>query len=228
MCPGGYPIQESQNWQSAFLPGIFQGTYIDTAAHGPRQADREHPQQPSCRWRSSAASSTCCSALNRAPRSAAGSRTRNWKRASSRSNWRIGCRWRRADAFDISREPEHIRELYGPGTQARQTPHRAAAGRTRRAVRAGLARRGPAVGQPRRPRSQPPQAGQGNAIKPIGALLKDLKQRGLLEDTLVIWGGEFGRTPDGRAAERRAERRQDQRPRPQPLRLHRCGWPAAA
>src|SRR4051794_36562293 len=29
MCPGGYPIQESQNWQSAFLPGAFQGTYID-------------------------------------------------------------------------------------------------------------------------------------------------------------------------------------------------------
>src|SRR3954466_14524118 len=30
MCPGGYPIQESQNWQCGFLPGIFQGTYIDT------------------------------------------------------------------------------------------------------------------------------------------------------------------------------------------------------
>src|SRR5205823_10030312 len=30
MCPGGYPIQESQNWQSAFLPGVFQGTYIDS------------------------------------------------------------------------------------------------------------------------------------------------------------------------------------------------------
>jgi uncharacterized protein (DUF1501 family) len=31
--------------------------------------------------------------------------------------------------------------------------------------------------------------------KPIAGLLRDLKQRGLLEDTLVIWGGEFGRTP---------------------------------
>ena len=30
MCPEGYPIQESQNWQSAFLPGIYQGTYINT------------------------------------------------------------------------------------------------------------------------------------------------------------------------------------------------------
>ncbi|MDQ3621441.1 MAG: DUF1501 domain-containing protein [Verrucomicrobiota bacterium] len=32
--------------------------------------------------------------------------------------------------------------------------------------------------------------------QPIGALLADLKERGLLEDTLVVWGGEFGRTPD--------------------------------
>lgn len=32
--------------------------------------------------------------------------------------------------------------------------------------------------------------------KPLAALLKDLKQRGLLQDTLVVWGGEFGRTPD--------------------------------
>jgi uncharacterized protein (DUF1501 family) len=32
--------------------------------------------------------------------------------------------------------------------------------------------------------------------QPIAALLNDLKQRGLLEETLVIWGGEFGRTPD--------------------------------
>ena len=33
------------------------------------------------------------------------------------------------------------------------------------------------------------------ADRPIGALLTDLKQRGLLQDTLVVWGGEFGRTP---------------------------------
>ena len=39
--------------------------------------------------------------------------------------------------------------------------------------------------------------------KPVAALVRDLKQRGLLEDTLVVWGGEFGRTPfrEGRTAE---------------------------
>ncbi len=44
--------------------------------------------------------------------------------------------------------------------------------------------------------------------KPIAALLKDLKSRGLLDETLVIWGGEFGRTPvaDGRYPDKRAGR----------------------
>ncbi|MEY4482796.1 MAG: hypothetical protein RL693_248, partial [Verrucomicrobiota bacterium] len=36
--------------------------------------------------------------------------------------------------------------------------------------------------------------------KPIAGLIKDLKSRGLLEDTLVIWGGEFGRTPTAQGA----------------------------
>ena len=38
--------------------------------------------------------------------------------------------------------------------------------------------------------------------KPVAALINDLKQRGLLDETLVIWGGEFGRTPfrEGRTA----------------------------
>jgi len=39
--------------------------------------------------------------------------------------------------------------------------------------------------------------------QPIGALLKDLKQRGLLDETLVVWGGEFGRTPFAQGADGR-------------------------
>src|SRR5437764_2756665 len=37
MCPGGYPLLESQNWQSGFLPGVFQGTYIDTKHTDPER-----------------------------------------------------------------------------------------------------------------------------------------------------------------------------------------------
>jgi hypothetical protein len=39
--------------------------------------------------------------------------------------------------------------------------------------------------------------------KPIAALLRDLKSRGLLQDTLVLWGGEFGRTPTAQGADGR-------------------------
>ena len=56
--------------------------------------------------------------------------------------------------------------------------------------------------------------------QPCAALVKDLKQRGLLDDTLVIWGGEFGRTPMVQGGERR--------PRSSSQLLHACGWPAAA
>lgn len=40
-----------------------------------------------------------------------------------------------------------------------------------------------------------PAAGAGSADQPTAALIRDLKRRGMLDDTLVIWGGEFGRTP---------------------------------
>ena len=42
----------------------------------------------------------------------------------------------------------------------------------------------------------------GTMDKPVAALIKDLKDRGMLEETLIVWGGEFGRTPfrEGRTA----------------------------
>jgi uncharacterized protein (DUF1501 family) len=43
----------------------------------------------------------------------------------------------------------------------------------------------------------------GQIDKPIAGLLSDLKQRGLLNDTIVLWGGEFGRTPTGQGADGR-------------------------
>ena len=54
--------------------------------------------------------------------------------------------------------------------------------------------------------------------KPIAALLTDLKARGLLDETLVVWGGEFGRTPMAQGSDGR-----DHNPFGLP-----CGWPAAA
>ena len=58
------------------------------------------------------------------------------------------------------------------------------------------------LGRPRQPESGPRQL-CGQVDKPIAGLLKDLKQRGLLDETLVVWGTEFGRTPGAQGSDGR-------------------------
>src|SRR5947207_7190074 len=95
-----------------------------------------------------------------------------------------------SDAFDLGKEPQQIRDLYGSGTQGRQLL--IARRLLERGVRFVQVWHGD--GQPwdnhddlevnhRKLAKQSDQA--------IGALLKDLKQRGMLADTLVVWGGAF-------------------------------------
>jgi uncharacterized protein (DUF1501 family) len=98
------------------------------------------------------------------------------------------------DAFDISKEPEEIRKMYGKGTQARQMLI------TRRLIERGVrfVQVWHGEGQPWDNHDDLEQNHRklaGECDQPIAALLKDLKMRGLLDETLVIWGGEFGRTP---------------------------------
>ena len=64
MCPGGYPLQESQNWQAGFLPGVFQGTYVDTQAHRRGEARRVRQEQDDPGRPTSGSSSTCSRKLN--------------------------------------------------------------------------------------------------------------------------------------------------------------------
>ncbi|MEW6304291.1 MAG: DUF1501 domain-containing protein [Verrucomicrobiota bacterium] len=100
------------------------------------------------------------------------------------------------DVLDIRSEPEHIRKLYGIGT-----------GKDLFARQCLLARRMAEAGVRFIEITAPVNWDHHNLLKnslaescaltdrPIAALLTDLKQRGLLADTLVIWAGEFGRTP---------------------------------
>ena len=98
------------------------------------------------------------------------------------------------DAFDLSKEPEHIQKMYGEGVQARQMMM--ARRLLERGVRFVQVWHG--AGQPWDSHDDI-QTNHGRLARecdqPIAALIKDLKQRGMLDDTLVIWGGEFGRTP---------------------------------
>jgi hypothetical protein len=192
MCPGGYPIQESQNWQSAFLPGAYQGTYINTQH---QQLDRliENIRNSTVSREQQRQQLDLLRQLNerhlekRAADGQLEARIQSFELA-------YGMQRDAEDAFDVSREPQYIRDMYGPGVQARHILI------ARRLLEKGVRfiQIWHGEGQPwdnhddlevnhRRLARQCDQA--------IGALLKDLKQRGMLDDTLVIWGGEFGRTP---------------------------------
>ncbi len=95
------------------------------------------------------------------------------------------------DAFDLSREPKHIRDLYGEKGQGRQLLL------ARRLVERGVRfvqvwHNGWDTHDMNDERHRELAA---ECDQPLHALLTDLKDRDMLKDTLVIWGGEFGRTP---------------------------------
>ena len=99
--------------------------------------------------------------------------------------------------FDISREPQHVRDAYG------DTKFGKSCLLARRLVEDGV--RFVTVYYTSNDNNQPWDTHTSHdsthkklcaaADQPSAALIADLKQRGLLDDTLVIWGGEFGRTP---------------------------------
>jgi hypothetical protein len=94
------------------------------------------------------------------------------------------------DAFDITKEPEEIKEMYGKSEMgARMLVARRL---VERGVRFVQVNAGGWDHHGNLQRALPAKAGEIDG--PAAALLKDLKQRGMLDSTLVIWGGEFGRT----------------------------------
>jgi hypothetical protein len=192
MCPGGYPIQESQNWQAGFLPGVHQGTYIDTQF---TEIDRliEHINNKFVTRDQQRRQLDLLQQLNEQHREA---RTGDPQLDARIHSFELAYRMQTdaADAFDVSREPQSILDMYGPGTQARQI-----------LIARRLVERGVRFVQVWHGAGQPwdnhddievnHRKLAGQCDQAIGALLKDLKARGMLDETLVLWGGEFGRTP---------------------------------
>jgi len=192
MSPGGFPDAGPQNWRSAFLPGAYQGTYVDTRS---TQIEKlvENVRNARISTAEQGRQLELLRELNERHRQ---ERDRNAQIESRIQSFELGYRMQleATDAFDVSREPESIRRMYGEGTQARQILI------ARRLVERGVRfvqvwHSAGAVWD----HHENLEAGHRKLAKEcdqaIGALLKDLKQRGMLDDTLVIWGGEFGRTP---------------------------------
>ena len=100
-----------------------------------------------------------------------------------------------AEVFDLNREPAATRALYGDERPtAANCSSRAGFWSTASASSRSTA--GPTSPGTTTTTSRPSTADwPANGTSPIAAFLSDLKRRGMLDDTLVIWGGEFGRTP---------------------------------
>ena len=192
MCPGGMPLLDSQNWQSGFLPGAFQGTYVDPKQ---QQLDKliEHVANKSAPNGWQRKQLDLLHSLNAAHQA---KRPGNEALESRIQSFELAYRMQTeaSEAFDVGREPQATRDAYGPGDQARSILM--ARRLVERGVRFVQVSHGPVQpwdshddleAQHRRLAKETDQA--------IGALLTDLKRLGLLESTLVIWGGEFGRTP---------------------------------
>ncbi len=203
----------ANNWRAAFLPGAFQGTLVSNVS---APADKIIANIKSYH-----------ASMEDQRKQLDLLKTLNEKHAQELKNDAIleariqsfelafKMQTEATDVFDVNKEPQNIRAMYGDSEIGRRMLI------ARRLVENGV-------------RFVQVWAGswdhhtdvKGNLAKqaelidqPIGALLRDLKQRDMLKDTLVVWGGEFGRTP-----------RHDKGARGEPGRDHHskafCAWMA--
>jgi hypothetical protein len=192
MCPGGMPLLESQNWQNGFLPGVFQGTYID-----PKQTDVEklvefvrNRNVPRDGQRKQL---DLLGALNKMHQD---ERPNDPQLEARIQSFELAYRMQSeaTDAFDTSKETKQTLDAYGPGVQARSLL--LARRLVERGVRFVQVSHGPV--QPWDSHDDLETEHRklaGQTDRAIAALITDLKRLGLFESTLIIWGGEFGRTP---------------------------------
>ncbi len=191
LCPGR-PVRFAELWTSAFLPASYQGTYVNHADLAPSKlipylqnqidAAGDQRRQLDLMQRLNA-----LHLQDRGPDNALEARI-----ASLETAFRMQAD--ASEAFDLSAETTATKEAYGSGHYANGCLL------ARRLVERGV--RFVQVyygdGQPWDTHSNHNASVQKlcqDIDQPTAALLADLKQRGMLEDTLVVWGGEFGRTP---------------------------------
>jgi hypothetical protein len=193
----GLPKGHAQNWGAGFLPGIYQGTAlnpqgapIDNLLRDSRVSARQQRRQ--------------LDLLKRLNRQHQHRHEEEAELTARIESFELAYRMQMAapEALDVSREPRPIQEMYGLNNPkcahfARQ------ALMARRLVERGVRFVQIYSGGMENERSWDGHTDiasnhrqfAGETDQPVAALLTDLKQRGLLGSTLVIWGGEFGRLP---------------------------------
>lgn len=191
LCPGR-PVRFAELWTSAFLPAEYQGTYINHSNLDPQQMI-PYLQNASTTPAQQRRQLDLMQTLNREHLQERGAEDVLQTRIKAlEAAFRM--QTEAAEAFELKNETAATRAAYGSGHFANAC-----------LLARRLAERGVRFtqvyygnGQPWDTHNKHHEAVRQLAQsidQPIAALLTDLKQRGLLDDTLVMWGGEFGRTP---------------------------------
>ena len=202
--PKGLPINAISNWQSAWLPPIYQGTRFRT--EGPPVLNLEPRQEIPAPLVE--AERNLLRKLDDAHRK---QRPYQPELDARISSYELAARMQMAasDALDLTKESDATREAYGlndPLTASYGKRCLMARRLVERGVRFVQLYIENQIFDSHGDLQSSLQYACGKTDKPAAALLKDLKQRGLLDSTLVVWGGEFGRLPISQGAGKAAGR----------------------
>ena len=231
LCPGVPTTVGPPLWNSAFLPGMYQGTFIPSKVERPDQIVGKdfdpkklvsfihHKDFTLAEQRRELDLLEALDNLQRAGAPA------DPQLEAAIGSFELAFRMQTEapEVFDIRKESKATLELYGPGSTARGCLM--ARRLVERGVRMVQVYYGKGEPWDAHDDIQQHRKNAKDSDQPIAALLNDLKPRGLLNDTLVVWGGEFGRTPWSRSAAAPAGWRAAATTTPS---ASRCGWPAAA
>jgi hypothetical protein len=191
--PLGPPKNGARNWTSGFLPPVYQGTRFRPTGSPILNLTPQY-EQPS------AVTETARGLLNRLDEIHRQARPFNPSLDARIESYGLAARMQlsASDALDLSQESELTHAMYGVGQQSTDSFARRCL-LARRLVERGV--RFVQIFLEEQPWDSHADLAANHrgacqrTDKPVAALLRDLRQRGLLDSTLVIWGGEFGRTP---------------------------------
>ena len=187
--PGGAPPGGTANWQSAFLPGVYQGVSIDTKVATLSQLI-ENIRNPSIPLPEQRRQLDLVHKLNEL-------HSQNLQKDSQLESrlqaYEMAFRMQTeaTDAFDLNKETPATRNWYGRTPQGNQML--IARRLIERGVRFVQVWAGGWDHHQDLAERLPERAKEID--QPLAAFIQDLKQRGLYDSTLIVWGGEFGRKP---------------------------------
>ncbi len=192
---GGLPAGGTQNWGAAFLPGIYQASSVNTSS-GVVDKMIENIRSP---YVSATEQRRQLDLIHQLNELQAQNLQKDAQLEARIEAYEIAFRMQAAasDAFSLQKEPENVRSLYGNSTQGRQML--IARRLLERGVRFVQVWTGESWDHHNDIQARLPKSAL-EIDQPVGALMTDLKQRGMLDSTLIIYGGEFGRKPTKQGA----------------------------